>query len=80
LFHLHLTEEYGSVHVNESRHREYSGSQGRVEDLADGVVQHVGRVQTGVGRFDLRRVVALVVSLKSYRFKRMEKTVPRSTT
>jgi len=51
-----------------------------VEDLADGVVQHVGRVQTGVGRFDLRRVVALVVGLKSYRFKRMEKTVPRSTT
>ena len=35
-----------------------------MEDLADGVVQHVRRVQPGVRCLDLGRVVAFVVRLR----------------
>ena len=35
-----------------------------MEDLADGVVEHVRRVHPGVRDLDLRRVVALVIGLQ----------------
>jgi hypothetical protein len=66
-----VTEENRCVHVNECGHRENSRRQCGMEDLADGVVEHVRRVQPGVGGLDLGRVVALVVGLKQ-RFRKLK--------
>ena len=52
-----LTEEDLGVHVDERGHGEEAGGEGRMEDLADGVVQHVGRVEPHVRHLDLRGVV-----------------------
>ena len=59
----YLTKEDGRVHVDEGGHWQDSSGEGRVEDLADGVVQHVSRVHPGVRHLDLRGVVALVIGL-----------------
>jgi hypothetical protein len=56
-WHIHefkiQTEEDGRVHVDKRGHGENSGRQGGVKDLADGVVQHVGRVESRVRSLDL---------------------------
>ncbi len=66
-WHIHefkiQTEEDGCVHVDKRGHGENAGRQGGVKDLADGVVQHVSRVEPRVGSLDLGWVVTLVVSL-----------------
>ena len=44
-----------------------------MKDLADGIVQHVGWIQPGIGGLNFCRVVSLVIGLK---MKLSEKVLP----
>jgi len=58
------TGKDGSIHVDKRGHGKNSGCECWVKDLADGVVQHVRRVEPRVRGLDLGRVVAFVVGLQ----------------